>query len=301
MLNTGTSIKPPVTLPPVPLLDHKELQIRAVHAEGHGPLHALIPQNGVYVPKDPHAPALVMVPGLGMDGLGFIRQLPLGAVSELHLFQTPNEPVSGEEGLGQFASHVEAYIKAARLEQRPGGVILSGCSMGGAVSLCTAIRGRVKLRGLILLGTFGNCAHLHWWQRLFAPAIRIQPLGLGRKVARHVIARTHYFGKIKSDEADWLVDSKLERTRDYFTRAVMALTRQNQIEAAKKLNIPTLIAHGGKDYVLPYAAGKELHAAIPNSRLVTLEESGHALFFTDHDVVNTAMAEFIVSLSAQSA
>lgn len=283
-------------LPPVPPLDHKELQLRAVHANGHGGLHALVPSGKNYICKDPNAPALVMVPGLGMDGLGFIRQLPLGAQTDLHLFQTPNEPAPNEEGLGHFASHVEAYIQSARLEHRPGGVILAGCSMGGAVSLCTAIRGRVKLRGLILLGTFGHCRHLHWWQRLFAPAIRIQPLRLGRKVARRVIQHTTYFGKIQPHEADWLVDSKMERTRDYFTRAVMALTRQNQIEAAKKLALPTLVVHGRKDYVLPHAAGEELHAAIPNSRLVTLDASGHALFFTDHDAVNQAMAEFISSL-----
>ncbi len=287
---------PSKTLPPIPALDHNEFQLRAVQADGHGELHALIPSRKHYLCENPNAPALVMVPGLGMDGLGFIRQLPLGSLTDLHLFQTPNEPAPSEEGLGHFASHVEAYIKASRLEERPGGVILSGCSMGGAVTLCTALRGRVKLRGIILLGTFGHCRHLPWWQRFFAPAIRVQPLNLGRKFARKVIQHTTYFGKINSNEADWLVDSKLQRTRDYFTRAVMALTRQNQIEAAKKLNLPTLIVHGRKDYVLPYPAGEELHAAIPNSKLVTLDDSGHALFFTDHEIVNRAMAEFIVSL-----
>ena len=295
-MSSTTAANKTAALPPVPPLEHAELRIHTIDANGHGPLQALVPVDKKYHCANPDAPALVMVPGLGMDGLGFIRQLPLGAISDLHLFQTPNEPSHGEEGLGHFASHVEAYIKHSGLENRPGGVILAGCSMGGAVSLCTAIRGHVKLRGMILLGTFGHCRHLPAWQRIFAPAIRLFPLRLSRVGAVHVIKRTNYFGNIKEHEAAWLVDCKLERTRDYFTRAVMALTRQNQVEHAKKLNLPTLIVHGRKDYVLPYPAGQELHAAIPNSKLVTLDDSGHALFFTDHDIVNQSMADFIAGL-----
>src|SRR3954465_4207720 len=106
-------------LPPPPALDHSELSSRSVNANGHGLLHALVPSAEKYACKNPDAPALVMIPGLGMDGLGFIRQLPLGTISARHLFQIPNDPAPGEEDLGHFASHVEAYIKAARLEERP--------------------------------------------------------------------------------------------------------------------------------------------------------------------------------------
>ena len=129
-------------------------------------LEALRPAAAPYLCPHAAAPALVLIPGLGMDGLGFVRQLPLGAVADLHLFQMPNEARDGEEGLGHFARHVEDYIRATRLEERAGGVVLGGCSMGGAVSLAVALRGRVRLRGLILLGTFGNCVHVRWLLRV---------------------------------------------------------------------------------------------------------------------------------------
>lgn len=284
-------------LPAVPSLDQSQLRTARAATEGGAGLEALVPSAAPYVCADAHAPVLVLAPGLGMDAQGFIRQLPLGAVADLHLFQTPNEGVEGEEGLGHFARHVEGYIRARGLEQRPGGVILGGCSMGGAVSLAVAIRGRVKLRGLVLIGAFGNSAHLCWLVRACAPTLaHCIPLRLSRRAARGVVAHTGFFGRLSSGEADWMVSCSLERTRGYYVRAAAALTRQNQIAAARGLQLPTLILHGTNDHVLPYRAGVELAEAIPGARLVTLQDAGHALFFTHCESVNAAVAEFLRGL-----
>ena len=43
-------------------------------------------------------------------------------------------------------------------------------------------------------------------------------------------------------------------------------------EGMKKLDVPVLIIHGRQD---PLAAGEELHAGIPGSKLVWIEKSGH--------------------------
>jgi 3-oxoadipate enol-lactonase len=209
----------------------------------------------------------------------------------------PNSPLPDEQDLNCFARFVEEYIRARGLHERPGGVVLGGCSMGGAVSLTTAIRQRVALRGLILLGSFGNCRHLPAWQRLAAPLARWIPLGLARRAVHILVAKTHQFGRVSESEADWLVTTKAGHTSDYFARAVCALTRQNQIDAARKLSLATLVVHGTDDRVLPYAAGKELAEAIPGARLVTIEDSGHALFFTDYAAVNAAIAKFLCEVA----
>jgi len=287
----------PPALPPVPALDQRHLRLSRTVLPGGGELEALVPAALPYLCTSASAPALVLLPGLGMDGLGFVRQLPLGAVAELHLFQMPNEAVAGERGLGEFARHVEDYIAACGLEQRAGGVVLGGCSMGGAVGLAVAIRARVKLRGLILMGTFGDCVHVPWPLRLLGPTLaRCIPLKLSRAAARHAVAYTRYFGKLHSGEADWLVSTKLARTRGYYCHAAQALTTQNQISCARQLKLPTLVLHGTIDHVLPHRAGAELAECIPGARLVTLPEAGHALFFTHHEAVNTAIAEFLRQL-----
>ena len=283
-------------LPPAPSLEMKHLLVRTVRSGVSGEMESLVPAAEPYRCQATDAPPFVLVPGLGMDAMGFMRQLPLGALSDLHLFQMPNDPVDGEEGLACYARHVEEYIIATGLDQRQGGVILGGCSMGGAVSLAVALRGRIKLRGLVLIGTFGSCRHLPRWQRRAAPLSRILPLALLRAIMWTVVAHTPKFGLVNPQEAEWLVSFRLRRTQRYFHAAIMALTRQEQVAPAAKLRVPTIVLHGKRDSVLPYAAATELASTIPDAKLVTLENSGHSLFFTHHDVVNNAIAEFISTL-----
>ena len=289
-----------VTLAPPPSLEEKHLRIHGTNSADFGPLEAFVPHAAEYQCPDPHAPALVLVPGLGMDGLGFLRQLSLGPHAHLHFFQMPNNPIAGEAGLLAFGRYVEEYILAHKLEQHPGGVILGGCSMGGAISLAIALRGRVKLRGLVLLGTFGSCQHLPRWQRIAAPLAWIMPLRIGRKVFWHITSRSRMFGQISPDEASWLVSCKIERSQRYFAHAVKHLTTQEQIAAAKSLSLPTLVLHGTDDRVLPHAAGVELAEAIPGAHFVTVKDAGHAVFFTDHETTNQAIAAFIQKLPKPS-
>jgi pimeloyl-ACP methyl ester carboxylesterase len=285
-----------VQLPPPPSLEESHLRTAAVNVPPWGALEAFVPAHAPYVCDDPNAPALVLVPGLGMDGLGFLRQLPLGAFAHLHFVQVPNDPAIGECGLHCFARYVEDYIIAQKLDQHRGGVVLGGASMGGAMSLAIATRGRVKLRGLLLIGTFGSCQHLPRWQRAAAPLAHIIPFGMLRKLGWIVLGRTRLFGRLKTSESRWLISCRLPRNRKYFGHAVAALTRQEQISDAARLALPTLVLHGTRDNVLPFAAGEELARTIPNARFHVVKDSGHALFFTDHEEVNTAIARFLLDL-----
>jgi pimeloyl-ACP methyl ester carboxylesterase len=58
-----------------------------------------------------------------------------------------------------------------------------------------------------------------------------------------------------------------------------------------EIHAPTLIIHGTEDIVLPYAHGLALNAALRNSRLLTLEGSGHELHPLDWPVIIDAIVE----------
>ncbi len=47
------------------------------------------------------------------------------------------------------------------------------------------------------------------------------------------------------------------------------------------LDIPALIIHGGRDRLVPPAAGAYLAAALPRARLRELPHAGHAPFLSD--------------------
>lgn len=288
-----------LSLPPPPSLECRHLRLEAAETP-LGTLEAFVPASEEYVCRDPHAPVLLLVPGLGLDGLGFIRQLPLGAVASLYLFQNPNAPVAGEADLNAFARYVEEYILAKKLDQRPGGLFLGGASMGGAITQLVALRGRVKLRGLVLLGTFGSCKHLPYFQRLAAPLAYVIPMAFLRRCAWMLAGKTG-LRSISIDEAKWMSHPQVKRTQGYYGRAVGGLARLEVSGQICALSLPALILHGTQDNVLPFAAAEELHGCLKNSKLVKVDGARHSLFFTHHEQVNAAVAEFVRDTVAAAA
>lgn len=288
-----------MTLAPLPIQDGKNWSITPFAPEGLEAVDVLRPARDQYKNSDPHAPALVLVPGLSMDSRGYVRQLQLAPLVDVHTLQANNNAIKGEQDFGHFARHVEEYIIANKLEQRPGGFILGGSSMGGALSVAICLRGRVKPRALVLIGTFANSKHLPFWQRFLAPLSWVLPFDFSKRMTR-VMARM-----IKSPKSayyrdlQYLAGEHVYRSHGYYGRAIMALTRQNQIPQAQSIALPTLIVHGTRDWVLPHAAGEELARTIPGSKFVSFDGAGHILFYTHADAVNTAIADFIASLRNQ--
>ena len=259
----------------------------------------LRPSRAPYLNENPDAPALVLIPGLTMDSHDYVRQLPLGILADIHTLQANNDAVDGEEGFGHFARHVEEYIIAKKLAERPGGFVLGGSSMGGAISLAICARGRVRPRGLVLIGSFANCMQLPFYQRFFAPLSWYLPLDFAKHSLRIFFRFVRNSRGAVGQDLRFMWARHVHRTHGYYGRAIMALTRQNQIQQIKNFTLPTLVIHGTKDWVLPHSAGVEMAETIPGARLVSIEGAGHILFYTHAEAVNAAMAEFLDSLNAK--
>lgn len=281
------------SLPPLPEADDSQLAFEEFESPGFEPVEVLRPARSEYRTVDTDAPALVLIPGLGMDCRGYIKQWPLGSIADLHLPQAMNCPIAGETGLGHFARHVEEYILAKKLDRRPGGFIVGGSSMGGAVGLRLCLRGRLKPRALVLLGSFANAAHLPYYQRALAPMVKFLPVDLIRRFGRDLASRFDRIFGFKGADIRWMVSDRMRRSREYYNNAIMALTRQNQIPEAHALKIPTLVVHGTDDAVLPHAAGEEMAQAIPGARFVSVKGAGHGVFFTHAEEVNAEIAAFL--------
>lgn len=292
ILNYSASMELP---PPLPLDELERLRRVRVETE-LGALEALRP-DAPFVPADPRVPAIVLVPGMGMPAEGFVRQTPLGVLGELHLFENRTDPVPGESGLSCYARYIEQYIVATQLDRRPGGVILGGASMGGALSLAVALRERVKLRGLIMMGSFGSPRTLRWWRHLAMAGIGLQSPALMRFFARPFLQYIPLFGRFSAAEAKLLVPPKRFDYR-YYTFAMKLLRQMDQIEAARSLRLPVLIVHGTHDIVLPLRAGQELAEAIPGAALVPVTGGNHMFFVTHSAEVNAALAQFIANCAA---
>ena len=59
-----------------------------------------------------------------------------------------------------------------------------------------------------------------------------------------------------------------------------------------QVTVPTLILQGRLDNIVSYHMAEQLNKAIPNSKLVPFEKSGHALFVEEVDKFNAALIDF---------
>lgn len=81
--------------------------------------------------------------------------------------------------------------------------------------------------------------------------------------------------------------SELERTPNplsAFNHAALE-DAQGWTDRLDEILAPSLVIHGTEDVVLPYAHAEALHDELPNSRLVTLEGTGHELARADWPVI----------------
>ncbi|GAB4223304.1 MAG: hypothetical protein Kow0062_23140 [Acidobacteriota bacterium] len=63
-----------------------------------------------------------------------------------------------------------------------------------------------------------------------------------------------------------------------------------------RLDVPALIVHGARDFLVPVAAAREHHRIVPQSRLVVLPDEGHFTVFTDPARVAVPIEAFLADV-----
>ncbi|MFQ5697240.1 MAG: alpha/beta fold hydrolase [Myxococcota bacterium] len=172
-----------------------------------------------------------------------------------------------------------------------------GASMGGMIAQTLAIRHPARVASLTsIMSSTGNPdlppAKPEAMQVLLAPPAADRAAAIDQAVRA---ARIIGGGVLPFDE---------ERTRTQATRAYdrcfypEGVARQlaaivahgSRVEALRRLRVPALVIHGDVDPLVPVEAGRDTHAAIPDSRLLILEGMGHALPPEVWDRVTDAIA-----------
>ena len=171
----------------------------------------------------------------------------------------PDMPAHGEHP-GAYATFGirEADIPARALQETaekfmftpvPAGLI--GMSMGGAVSMQAAARPDQPWQALIILSSFDR---------------------LESVIQKNVSDRIGSFlGNVWADMAGWV----------YQWKTGIAISDIRSDLAAAKIMIPTLVAHGTSDRVIPHESGKRLYAALPE----TMKKQWIDVPEADHDNV----------------
>ncbi|MBX3315991.1 MAG: alpha/beta hydrolase [Phycisphaeraceae bacterium] len=182
--------------------------------------------------------------------------------------------------------HAVTEMTIRYLSSNPEPSILVGNSFGGHVALRVAIERPDLVAGLVLAGASGLL------ERTMVREIQIRPSRewLGEKIGEL------FHDRSKMREAD-LDRAHQELSVRGGARAMVRLSRtarRNHLgPKISQISCPTLLIWGRQDIVTPPEAAEEFHAKIPDTRLVWLEQCGHAPMIECPGEFATAMNGFL--------
>jgi pimeloyl-ACP methyl ester carboxylesterase len=180
--------------------------------------------------------------------------------------------------LDAWVHDLETVFNTLGLERFP----LLGMSQGGPIALTYAARHLERVSHLVVYGT---CAWATWTKA--SPTERRSLAALGELI--RLSWGSDQPGFMQVYDAKFLPDGPLEiwRAFDELQRRSTSAENAYQLwrafgdldasEAARSLDIPTLILHSRGDQVWSFTEAEDLNALMVDSRLVALESSNHIL------------------------
>jgi len=195
-----------------------------------------------------------------------------------------------------YAADIKAVLDQLQLEN----VVLGGFSMGGAIVIhyMNQYQG-AHVGKLALFAAAAPC----WTKQPDFPYGFFTKQDIDGLIALNGVDRPALymeFGKkftatstsISAGIGAWLGNINLQASGYAVQQMLITLRDADERESLKAIKVSTLILQGRADYIVSYQLAEQLHMAIPNSKLVPFEKSGHALFVEERDKFNQQLIEF---------
>lgn len=203
-----------------------------------------------------------------------------------------DKPASGYE-LESFAADVEAFMDAVGVTA----AVLVGSSSGGYVAQQVALKYARRVTGLVLVGSprslHGRPPFADEVERLTDP---VDPAWVRESLT--------WFPRFH-DVPAWYIEDRVRDGlrlpahvwRNTMTGLITALAPTD----TGTITAPTLIIWGDRDNLLTIEDERELAAAIPGSRLVVYQDTGHLVLWEQPDRVATDLTAFVEGLETTPA
>jgi len=163
-----------------------------------------------------------------------------------------------------LAAYTECFLRIRELQP----VSLCGNSLGGHVALRMALASPQSVDCLILSGTSGLYEHL----------VDNLPVRPSREYIREHMGRVFYNDRFVTEERISEVLDILSSRVNYLNliHAARSAKKDNLLNSLKFIQAPTLLLWGEDDEVTTMKIAEAFHKNIPNSKLVTIKNCGHA-------------------------
>lgn len=242
---------------------------------------------------------LLLLHGLGSSSADWALQGPVFA-QRYHVIavdlrghgRSPSGPLRYR--VEQLAEDMAALL--AHLGQPPAHVV--GLSLGAATALPLAARHPDRVRSLVLVNGFARLQPDGWR----GAARLLKRVWLFGTAPMPVVAQYVALGLFpKPDQHALYLEavSRLGRNRKRsYLAGMLAVVAFDARRELGRLPGPTLVVAGDRDTTVPRSAAEELHRGIGGSRLVIIEDSGHATPIDQPEVFNRLVLDFLAGVEA---
>ncbi len=243
-----------------------------------------------------HAPAVLLVQGLGTDKNGWILQRAvLGLKYRVIAFDNRgsgrSDKPTGEYDLQQMADDAISVMDAAHIDSAH----TVGLSMGGAISQIIALKYPNRVRSLTLVAT--ACRNHKWREELlrdWAEQAQIKGISSMSKDAARWMIGPRSFRRILPT-LGWLGPLAFAMPSSAFASQVGAILATDQTLSHELSNIscPALIVVGNQDILTPRGDAEELAELIPTAELVVISGAAHGVTIEHASTFNRILTDFL--------
>jgi len=176
-----------------------------------------------------------------------------------------------------------------------------GFSMGGFVALRLAIHQPGLLHSLILVATsadpepqenLSNYKLLNFLTRWIGPKV------VANQVMPIMFSEGFLTDPARASVRDEWRQHFLNNNKVGVSKAVSGvISREGVYDSLADIELPTLILAGENDIATTPDKSERMHASIPNSRIVTIPNTGHMSPVEEPEAVNSAIVDFLASLA----
>lgn len=193
---------------------------------------------------------------------------------------------AGARRPGAQLPQLDAFVAELLASHTETGVVAVGNSLGGTVVLRAAQRQDLPIRAVLVMGSAGSgftpgvrlIVYRNGWLARAACAVPVPPTLLSAGIRRALPGLLYGDRRL----ADPLVVQRMSAgitdssSLGLVARggATFAGEVRNCLEPGR-VRCPAVILQGARDRLVPVAAARRLHAALPHSRLVVLHDVGH--------------------------
>ena len=205
-----------------------------------------------------------------------------GMSYNIHVLSLPIYSTPKHDPLFFLVEYLEEYIKENELKN----VILIGNSLGGHIAILYAARNGGNVKNLILTGSSGLYENTN--MNTFPK----------RSTVAYIKERIEYTFHDPAIATDELVSQVLSITTDTqkclgVLRVARSAQRHYVADLLPHITAPTLLIWGKDDRITPLHVAREFANTIPETKLVVLEECGHAPMMEKPEEFNFVLEHYL--------